>query len=248
MTKPLTTGEKKERKEKRKQQKAASKTARTVIQPKPEETPPDPPEAAPATPALVNLCDDCAYEFGECEGTPKFAQDDDPISEGTDRVVECPAFVNVAEMPTADQATKEPTAPEPAAAEEDPGPIIVCSGGCGKTTEGMTRETMSGEFTEAVDPESMVNEWTCQDCLDKAAAEAEVEKFGAVVEDVIRQDLPERPDPKRFKAEEDFGNCGSCEGPLKRTALNRYQDAVRCTNGRCRAYRAIVKTVSTGVK
>ena len=76
-----------------------------------------------------------------------------------------------------------------------------------------------------------------------------IEREGGPTEDqVIRTDLPGRPDPKRFQAEEDFGTCQSCEGRLKRTAFNRYQDAVRCTNGRCRAYRAVVKTISTGVK
>lgn len=254
MTKALSDKEKKERKQKRKQQKAASKTVVKVTQPKHEDPPAEP----------VNLCDDCAYEFGECEGKPKFA---DRLEEGltgaeADRVVECPAFRNVAEMPTADQARKEAAAQDPVVklggniestgnalqppqvSTSEPEIIIVCSGGCGKTTEGMTSETMSGEFKDF--EEGQVPEWTCQDCLDKAAAESGEE---AKPEDqVIRKDLPIRPDPKRFQAEEDFGTCPSCDKPLKRTALNRYQDAIRCTNGRCRAYRNVVKTVSTGVK
>lgn len=231
MTKSLSDKEKKKRKAKRKQQKAKSATVKTITQPKAADQ-----EAQP-----VNLCDDCAYEFGECEGKPKFASDQDETLTGAeaDRVVACEAFLNVAAMPTADQARKE------AAAEDTiPEVIIVCSGGCGKTTEGMTMETRSGEFKEV--DESGVPEWTCQDCLDKAAAESE--EAAEPEDQVIRADLPERPDPKRFQVEEDFGTCQSCERPLKRTALNRYQDAIRCTNARCRAYRNIVKTISTGVK
>jgi len=152
MTKPLSKQEKK----KRKQQKAASKTMKTVTQPKPEEKAADQ-EAEP-----VNLCDDCAYEFGECEGKPKFASDQDKTLTGpaADRVVKCEAFLNVTKMPTAQEAAAKDTFPEV---------VIVCSGGCGKTTEGMTLETRSGEFKQV--GESGVPEWTCQECLDKAAAE-----------------------------------------------------------------------------
>lgn len=46
---------------------------------------------------------------------------------------------------------------------------IVCAGGCGKTTEGMTMDTRSGEFRQVDD--SGVPLWTCQECLDKAEAE-----------------------------------------------------------------------------
>ena len=231
MTKPLPDKEKKKRKEARKQQKPKSKTVKKVQVPKPADL-----EAQP-----VNLCDDCAYEFGECEGKPKFASDQDETLTGADadRVIECPAFVNVAKMPTADQAKKEP-----AVEDTIPEVVIVCSGGCGKTTEGMTLETKSGEFKQV--DESGVPDWTCQDCLDKATTESEEEREPET--QVIRTDLPERPDPKRFQAEEDFGTCPSCEKPLKRTALNRYQDAIRCTNGGCRAYRTIIRTISTGVK
>jgi len=196
MTKPLSDQEKK----KRKQQKAASKTVKTVTQPKHEDPPAEP----------VNLCDDCAYEFGECEGKPKFASDQDETLTGpeADRVIECPAFVNVAKMPTVQEAA----APGPAAAEEktqEEGPDAAHDGG--------------GE----------------------GPAEAEEEPTPTVVTPFPGD---ARPDPKRFQTEEDFGACQSCERPLKRTALNRYQDAIRCTNARCRAYRAIVKTISTGVK
>lgn len=230
MTKALTKAEKKERKEIRKQQKAKSKTVKTFAIPKHEDPPAEP----------VNLCDDCAYECGECEGKPKFAIDADPTLTGApaDAVVECEGFLNVAKMPTADQANKGPFI------EEDfPDRVIVCSGGCGKTTEGVDLESKSGEFKEI--DESDVPEWTCQECLDKAGESEEEPKPEP---QVIRTDLPERPDPKRFQVEEDLGTCPSCETPLKRTAFNRYQDAVRCTNGRCRAYRTIVKTISSGVK
>ena len=217
---------------------------KTVTQPKPEE------KTAGQEAEPVNLCDDCAYEYGECEGKPKFASDQDKTLTGpaADRVVECEGFLNVAEMTTAQEAAAKDTIPEI---------VIVCSGGCGKTTKGMTSETRSGEFKQV--DESGVPEWTCLDCLikregpaaahdggDKGSDEAEEEP--APETQVIRTDLPERPDPKRFLAEEDFGTCQSCSRPLKRTALNRYQDAIRCTNGRCRAYRAVVKTISTGVK
>ena len=242
MTKPLTNAQKRERKAKRKQRKA-SKAATVVSQLKPEEKTPGPPEVAPATPSPANLCDDCAYEFGECEGKPKFASDQDKTLTGADadRVIECPAFVNVAEMPTADQAEKE------AAAEETiPEIVIVCSGDCGKTTEGMTLETKSGEFRQV--DESGVPEWTCQDCLDKAAVESDQRSETDIQSQVIRTDLPERPNPKRFETEEDFGDCQSCVRPLKRTAFNRYQDAIRCVNPRCPLYRTVLKTVSTGVK
>jgi len=234
MTKALSKAEKKERKLERckaKQQKAASKTV-LYIQPTPTDTQP------------VNLCDDCAYEFGECEGKPKFASHQDETLTGpeADRVIECPAFLNVAKMPTVQEAAAQ----RPAAAyEKFPGLVIVCSGGCGKTTEGMTYETMSGEFKDREEGE--IPEWTCQECLDKAAIEPRslTEERGPTVGQIIGTDLP---DPRRFQAEEDFGTCPSCDKPLKRTALNRYQDAIRCTNGLCRAYRAIVKTISTGVK
>lgn len=232
MTKKLTDQEKKDNAKKRKQQKAPSTTVKTVTVPK-HEGPAEP----PADP--VNLCDDCAYEFGDCEGKPKFASDQDETLTGAeaDRVIECPAFVDVSKMPTA-QETRQGAA-GPGAAPEEPNLILVCSGGCGKTTEGMTYETRSGEFEDS-EEEHIPVKWTCQECLDTEEPEPEVK--------VIRTDLPQRPDPKRFNKEEDLGTCQSCERPLKRTALNRYQDAVRCTNPRCRAYRVIVRHISTGVK
>ena len=246
MTKPLS----KEEKKKRKQQKAASKTVKTIIQPKHTDQ-----EAEP-----VNLCDDCAYEFGECEGKPKFASDQDETLTGpeADRVIECPAFVNVAAMPTAQEAA----APGPAAAgpeeqkePEPPAEAYNCPPDCRFSIPSggpMNNPDIGGCAVEdKIPPESRYEtdpllpvcpeyQVTTDQVTTTSEEEPEVK--------VIRTDLPERPDPKRFLAEEDFGICQSCERPLKRTAFNRYQDTIRCTNARCRAYRAIVKTISTGVK
>lgn len=197
MTKALTKAEKKEKRDGRKsnQQKAASPTVKTVNQPKPEDQKP------PAEAALVNLCDDCAYEFGACDGIPKFA------AEGDDRVVECQGFRNVQNMPTAAELEKnQAAAPGPAAAEEpaQDEPELVAA----EPIEGATEE-------------------------EKAADAA-----------IMAADLEERRKKvQRFQREEDLGNCSSCQRPLKRTAYNRDRDAVRCTNPRCRQYRAVVKTL-----
>ena len=51
--------------------------------------------------------------------------------------------------------------------------IIVCDGGCGKTTEGMTFDTKEGEF-EQID-ESGVPKWTGPDCLTKKSQQPELE-------------------------------------------------------------------------
>lgn len=200
MTKKLTEKEKRQRKEERrksKQQKAPSPTVKVITQSKPEsKTEPDP---------NLNLCDNCAYEFGECGGSPKFASEEG----ADDRVVECNAFVPVEQMPTADQVTNEATAGPGAAAEES--------------------EEQIGQRAEAA-----------------VEVAPDTERIDAIKARTVMTEA--RPDPKRFQVEEDFGACQSCDQPLKRTALNRYQDAVRCVNGRCRAYRVIVKTISTGVK
>lgn len=58
-------------------------------------------------------------------------------------------------------------------AGEVPEIVLVCIGGCGKTTEGMTMENKSGEFKQA--DESGVPEWTCQECLAKRQPEPEPE-------------------------------------------------------------------------
>ena len=228
MTKKLTHEEKKKRKDVRKQQKAKSTTVKTITQPKPTE----PPASDQAPPPPVNLCDDCAYEFGECEGVPKFAQE-----EGSDdRVVECAAFVNVAKMPTADQGKKEP--PGPAAAEgearvcdiEHLGNYPDCFRDCPKDEcDGKPVAQPSQEEEGAVEEEAVEGE-TAEE---RAAREADLEA--------------RRQKTQRFYKEEDFGTCQSCGQPLKRTAFNRERDAVRCVNGRCNQYRFIIKTISTGV-
>lgn len=244
MTKPLSEEERKKNKktkEVQKQQKAASTTSTHVTQPKHEES------------ADLNLCDACAYEFGECEGKPKFASDQDEALTGpaADRVTACEAFLNVESMPTVEELNKTKPPGLKSADIDYPDIVLVCIGGCGNTTEGMTFETRSGEFRQI--DESGVPEWTCQECVvrrdaDKGSDEAEMEETEGPAEPVfVAVPGPVRPDPKRFQVEEDHGACPSCERTLKRTALNRYVDAVRCTNPRCRSYRGVVKTLSTGV-
>ena len=271
-----------DKEDKSKQQKPASKTVKTVKVPKHEEKTTDQ-EAQP-----VNLCDECAYEFGECDGKPKFASDQDETLTGpeADRVIECPAFVNVAAMPTAQEAA----APGPAAAEgearicdiEHLGNYPDCFRDCPKDKcDGVPAAAHEGDdkaeptaFDLALSRLDDIGRSTLDARADEIREEADrrfgpdaeptvEEKAGTLVlivkemivreggpteDQVIRTDLPGRPDPKRFLAEEDFGTCQSCERPLKRTAFNRYQDAVRCTNQRCRAYRAVLKTLPTGVK
>lgn len=228
MTKPLSKEEKKKRKDERKaarMQKAASTTSTQVhVDPKAEAAAQD--NAPTEEPA--NLCDTCAFTFGECEGTPSFASDQEEGLTGADadRVVKCPAWQNVDEFPTADQDKKEPTdqdqgEPDDAAHDGD--------------DEGQNEP--GGDQGE--DPE-LVHENVAEGATEEGKAEDLA---------TMRADLPVRPDPKRFAADEtDYGNCPSCTRPLKRTAYNRYVDAIRCVNPRCRAYRAVVKTVSTGVK
>jgi len=270
-----------EKEDKSKQQKPKSKTVKTVKVPKPEEKPADQ-DAQP-----VNLCDDCAYEFGECEGKPKFASDQDETLTGpeADRVIECPAFVNVSKMPTVQEAAAEGEAR--VCDIEHLGNYPDCFRDCPKDQcDGVPAVAHEGDdkaepnaFDLALSRLDDIGRSTLNARADEIREEADrrfgpdaeptaeekagtlvlivkemVEREGGPTEEVepevkvIRTDLPKRPDPKRFQAEEDFGTCPSCEKPLKRTALNRYQDAIRCTNGRCRAYRSIVKTISTGVK
>ena len=267
------------KKDKSKQQKPASKTVKTVKVPKPEEKTADQ-EAQP-----VNLCDDCAYEFGECEGKPKFAsaQDETLTGAAADRVIECAAFRNVAEMPTAQEAAAQ----GPAAAEgearvcdiEHLGNYPDCFRDCPKDEcDGVPAAAHDGDdkdeptaFDLALSRLDEFGQAQLNARADEIREEAD-RRFGPdaeptteemagtlvlIVKDIIQEETepeyipapgPVRPDPKRFQAEEDFGTCPSCGRPLKRTAFNRYQDALRCTNGRCRAYRTVVKTISTGVK
>jgi hypothetical protein len=152
---------------------------------------PFPPAAdKPTEPADVNKCDDCAYEFGACDGVPKFA-------DGTDRVIECSGFRNVQDMPTEDQK-KEPPAPAEEPAAE---PVHVV------------------EKPGATEPEKKADEKT------------------------MKADLEKRKKLQRFQREEDLGKCPACDRPLKRTAFNSGRDAVRCTNPRCRQYRAVVRNI-----
>jgi hypothetical protein len=204
MTKKLSKEEKKKRREERQakaqqMQKAPSKTVQNVQVPKVE-------GADQTLEPEVNLCDTCAYEFGECQGTPVFGEE-----EGSDRVVKCPAWVDVEGFPTADQSNKA-AAPGPAAAEgQEPYPP--------RLNDGESNE--EGQEPEPVSKKEMA----------------------------ILEGLPARPDPKRFQNDDtDYGTCPACGRQLKRTAYNRYRDAIRCTNPRCGQYREIIKTISTGVK
>jgi len=58
---------------------------------------------------------------------------------------------------------------EKAEAEEIASLVLVCAGGCGKTTEGMTKETKVGEFK--ADDIAQVPEWTCPECVAKREPE-----------------------------------------------------------------------------
>jgi len=246
MTKPLSTQERANRRAARKaarksnQQKAPSTTAVTVQQPKG-----DPPAGEDPTPSEgLNLCDTCAYEFGECEGVPKFGEE-----EGSDRVVECKGYANVETFPTADQG-KGPDAAHDA-------------GDKGPNETGGDQGEKPATGPRVCDVEHLRDYPECfEDCPkdecdgvpaelvhlneDEGAEGTEEEKEEDVA--VMREDVIARPDPARFAADEtDYGACPSCTRSLKRTAFNRYRDAIRCTNPRCRAYRAVVKTISTGV-
>jgi len=68
-------------------------------------------------------------------------------------------------MPQNQEQAKRMTPEEikKAQAEERMGIVLVCVGGCGKTTEGMTTANRSGEFSEI--DESGFPHWTCQECL-----------------------------------------------------------------------------------
>lgn len=206
MTKPLSKQEKKKRREERKKsqqmQKAPSQTVQKIEVPKA--------EGAGQTPdPEINLCDTCAYEFGECEGNPSFSDD-----ESNDRVVKCPAFADVDDFPTVDQ-TNNTAAIVPVAAEKE----------FEDYAEDYT--PVGSEIAQESEPEPSVNK----------------------KEIAILEGLPDRPDPKRFiNDESDYGSCPGCQRPLKRTAYNRYRDAIRCTNPRCGQYRSVVTTVGTGVK
>jgi len=237
MTKKLTNQQKTEKKAERRksnQQKAPSTMKTTVNVPKP--------EGKVTTDPDVNLCDTCAFEFGECEGTPKFGEE-----EGSDRVVECKTWANVDTFPTADQGKKNPPAEPP----QGEGPDAAHDG----DDKGPNEPGGDQGEPRVCDVEHLGNYPRCfEDCpkdeCDGKPAELNHLNEGEGEADLatMRADLPARPDPKRFQEDTtDRGACPGCERPLKRTAFNRYRDAIRCTNPRCPQYRAVVKTVGTGV-
>lgn len=236
MTKRLSPEEKKRRKKERREAKKKEKTQAAI----------------PQAPKLTgNLCDDCAYEFGECEGVPKFAQEEG----ANDRVVECPAFVNVASMPTAD---KKP-APGPAAAkDEKPWDIAlkrldefgksILNSRAEEIRE--EAESYSGEL-----PDILVHIVTQIIKREGGPTDGLVHETEGPVEEIIPEEQAateaereaRRKHIQRFHQEEDFGTCQVCGQPLKRTAYNRERDAIRCVNGRCRQYRFIMQTIPTGI-
>jgi hypothetical protein len=232
------------KKKKSNQQKTKSPTVKTVSQPKTE-----PPQEAQSP---TNLCDDCAFDFGACEGKPKFASD---FQEGltgaeADRVVQCVTFKNVAVMPTADELAKKgkPVTPfDLALAQLD---------AFGKTILKSRPEIMDIAESEDKLRFGPGTEPTLEQRADvlvgivQGIVKEEGGRSDGLAEEPATTAAPaiDRPDPKRFQKEEDFGNCGSCDKPLKRTALNRYIDAIRCVNGRCRAFRVVVKNIPTGAK
>jgi hypothetical protein len=235
------------KKKKGNQQKAKSPTVKTVSQPKPEE----PPGAKDST---SNLCDDCAFDFGACEGKPKFASE---FQEGltgaeADRVVQCVTFKNVGDMPTAEELAKKgkPVTPfDLALAKLDD---------FGKTILKSRPEIMDIAESEDNLRFGPGTEPTIEQRADVLVVIVQgiVKEEGGRTDGLAKDTAPTvaaapaigRPDPKRFEKEEDFGNCQSCDKPLKRTALNRYIDAIRCVNGRCRAFRVVVKNIPTGAK
>ena len=48
------------------------------------------------------------------------------------------------------------------------GLVLACQGGCGKTTDDVNPyEFWAGEVKQAKDPESLIPEWTCKECVEK---------------------------------------------------------------------------------
>lgn len=255
MTKPLTKQEKKERKEARKQQKAKSPTVKTVTQPKPE----DQPTETPSPP--VNLCDDCAYEFGECEGKPKFGKEG-----ALDNVIECPAFINVEKMPTAQEAAATTPFAEALKRLDKSGQALLNDRSVKIIHEAdrrfgpevaVTQDEMADILVQIVQeiiqnegngsPNITTQEDELEKVQDKAEEEDDARRAAEEAEEEAELEARQMK-TQRFFREEDFGPCQSCNRPLKRTALNRDLDAVRCVNGRCRQYRFIIRTIPTGVK
>ncbi|MFA5429863.1 MAG: hypothetical protein WC329_01735 [Candidatus Omnitrophota bacterium] len=195
------------------QQKPPSPTVRKVTQPA------KPPEPSQAPPPDVNLCDDCAYEFGECGGKPTLA-------EGTDRVVNCDTWVNVGSLPSVDEAAgksvqgvqdKQEPAQEHAGVEEYAEAIL---------------SIKDGDEPEPETPAEV-----------EAAIQAD-ERLAEAAKQKAAEDETKRKKLQRFQRDEDFGTCPACGQKLKRTAFNSERDAVRCVNGRCNQYRQYAKLIT----
>lgn len=180
LTRKLSEKEKDKRREerkKRRQQRAASPTVKTVQVPA--EKPAD---------QEVNLCDDCAYEFGDCAGSPKFAGPDD------DRVVGCSGFINVSSMPTAGELEGSAGAPASAPAEgaiyegpinedevTDEGPDIELT----QVTDAQGKPRVEGAFKpQRPDPKRFLKDTmdygTCQSCSRRLKRTAYSEYVDAV--------------------------------------------------------------------
>lgn len=210
MTKALTKAEKKQRKEERKkgnQQKPPSPTVKTIQQPK--------------RPNLEkNLCDDCTYEVGQCDGTPKFASDFDPNLKGAaaDRVVECVGFLHIDKLP--DDQGRTGNDEEPAAGT-----------GAAHAGDDQPPQEDEPELIHAKEKDGATEEGKAEDLV------------------VMKADAIQRAPLDRFEKDKaDYGTCPSCGTPLKRTTYSRYVDAIRCTKTGCSNYRNIVKTVPSGAK
>jgi len=225
---------------KRKQQKKPSETVQRVQVPKAEDEPPAPTTEPATPPVIVNLCDECLYEFGECDGVPKFA------GEGDDRVIECSVYVNVETLPTASElegAAQSPAAPSGQGIKSE---MRVCDVEHIREYPGCYEECMKEECDGV--PIDQVSQEEEPEEPDQLSFKRKIIASFYEAKTPI-PNLPERPDIHRFEEDEtDYGNCPGCETPLKRTAYNRYNDAIRCTNPRCRQYRNIVRTIPTGVR
>lgn len=227
---------------------AAAKAALKVADQKPEVKPPELPPSG-------NLCDDCAYIYGECEGKPEFASEEG----ADDRVVKCPGFVNAAAMPTAEELRKKEEAdqggqpPEPS--QEEPKALdlaadmldefgqAVLHSRADEVREELTRRY--GDEQPSAEDAAKTAVMIVQEIIEKEGGPSE----GVKEEPKSKMPKPDRPDLKRFVNDDtDYGKCPSCKRELKRTAYSLYVDAIRCTNPRCRNYREIVGTVSTGIK
>lgn len=267
MAKKKPEDQKKDQKKTSNQQKPKSGTSKTVTQPKPE--PQDPPDLE------VNLCEECVYDFGNCDGKPKFAIDfnDELTGAAADRVVQCEGFLDLSSIPAADEVEgkkDQAAAPGPAAAEESdqerkPWALALERlDDFGKAQLNARAEEIiaeaerryEGEENPSVEDMAATLVLIVQDIISKEGGPSDglAHDDGDEGPDEPEEPVfipapgPVRPDPKRFAQEEDLGNCQSCQRPLKRTAYSEYVDAVRCMNPRCPNYRNIVRTMPTGVK